>query len=115
LWFLGVGHLSVGLALLGVVLPLLPTTPFLLLATACYARGSSRFYGWLLNDPTFGPMIHNWREHRVVARKHKRLAIGVIVTSISISVFLVPNLVGKVLLGTLGLCWIVVMARLPSR
>ncbi|TFG48113.1 MAG: DUF454 domain-containing protein, partial [Gemmatimonadales bacterium] len=81
-WLLAAGHVSVGLAILGAFLPLLPTTPFLLLAAACYVRASARFYNWLLNTETFGPMIRNWREHRAMAPRHKALAIGFIVTSI---------------------------------
>lgn len=116
LWYLGAGHLSVGLAVLGVFLPLLPTTPFLLLAAGCYARGSVRFYNWLLNNRTFGPMIRNWREHRSVARRHKVMAITLIVLSIGSSVlFFVPNIYGKVSLSLLGLGWVIVMLRLPTR
>jgi uncharacterized protein len=114
-WYLAAGHLSVGLAILGVFLPLLPTTPFLLLAAGCYARGSVRFYNWLLNSPTFGPIIHNWREHRSVALKHKLTAIALIVVSIGASVAFIPNLYGRVIVGALGLGWIVVMLRLPTR
>ncbi len=115
-WYLSAGHLCVGLAVLGVFLPLLPTTPFLLLAAGCYARGSVRFYNWLLNSGWFGPMIRNWREHRSVAPRHKVMAIAVIVLSIGSSVvFFVPNIYGKLSLSLLGLGWIVVMLRLPTR
>jgi uncharacterized membrane protein YbaN (DUF454 family) len=115
-WLLAAGHLSVGLAVLGAFLPLLPTTPFLLLATACYMRGSARFYNWLLNRPTFGPMIRNWREHRAVAPRHKALAILFILLSVGSSIaFFIPHPVGKVAVGGLGLGWIAVMLRLPTR
>ncbi|MEO8138457.1 MAG: YbaN family protein [Gemmatimonadota bacterium] len=115
-WLLAAGHLSVGLAVLGAFLPLLPTTPFLLLAAACYVRGSVRFYNWLLNRPTFGPMIRNWREHRAVAPRHKAIAILFIVVSIGTSVaFFIPHPVGKVAVGGMGLGWIAMMLRLPTR
>ncbi|HSB56143.1 MAG TPA: YbaN family protein [Gemmatimonadales bacterium] len=115
-WYLSGGHVSVGLAVLGVFLPLLPTTPFLLLAAGCYARGSVRFYNWLLNSATFGPIIRNWREHRSVAPRHKIMAITVIVLSIGSSViFFVPNIYGKIALSLLGVGWVVVMLRLPTR
>lgn len=115
-WYLAGGHLSVALAILGVFLPLLPTTPFLLLAAACYARGSVHFYNWLLNNRTFGPIIVNWRQHRSVALKHKIMAIVIIVLSIGSSVlFFVPNIYGKITLSLLGLGWVVVMLRLPTR
>jgi uncharacterized membrane protein YbaN (DUF454 family) len=114
-WYLAAGHLSVGLAVLGVFLPLLPTTPFLLLAAGCYARGSLRLYNWLLNSPRFGPIIRNWREHRSVAPRHKLTAIGLIAVSIGTSTFFAPNIYGKIVVGLLGVCWIVVMLRLPTR
>lgn len=116
LWLLGVGHLSVGLAVLGAFLPLLPTTPFLLLAAACYVRASARFYNWLLNTRTFGPMIVNWRVHRSVAPRHKALAVFFILVTIGSSVvFFIPNILGKVLIGAMGLGWIAVLLRLPTR
>jgi uncharacterized protein len=61
-----VGVLSVGLAILGVFLPLLPTTPFLLLAVACFLRSSDRLYRWLINQRYLGPYIRNYREHRAI-------------------------------------------------
>ena len=116
LWLLGVGHLSVGLAVLGAFLPLLPTTPFLLLAAACYVRASARFYNWLLNTETFGPMIRNWREHRAMAPRHKALAIGFIVVSIGATViFAVSHPGGQLLLAGMGLGWVIVLLRIPSR
>ena len=59
-----VGSLSIGLAFLGIFLPLLPTTPFLLLAAACYLRSSDRFYHWLIYHKWFGNYIRNYREGR---------------------------------------------------
>lgn len=116
LWLLGCGHVSVGLAVLGAFLPLLPTTPFLLLAAACYVRASARFYNWLLNTRTFGPMIVNWREHRSVAVRHKVLAILFIAVTIGSSVaFFIPHPAGKVVVGGLGVGWIAVLLRLPTR
>lgn len=55
------GTLSLALGILGIFLPVLPTTPFLLLAAACYARSSKRFYHWLMNTPWCGEYIHNYR------------------------------------------------------
>jgi uncharacterized membrane protein YbaN (DUF454 family) len=58
-----VGTFSVGLGVLGILLPVLPTTPFLLLAAACYARSSQRFYDWLLNSRYLGRYIRDYREY----------------------------------------------------
>jgi len=66
-----VGVLSVGLATAGVFLPLLPTTPFLLLAAACFFRSSDRFYRWLITHKWFGLYIKNYREHKAITRHSK--------------------------------------------
>jgi uncharacterized membrane protein YbaN (DUF454 family) len=78
-WVLGyklLGLFFVGLGAVGVLLPLLPTTPFLLLAAACFARSSERWHQWLLSNPHFGPLIHDWHAHRCISRKAKALALG---------------------------------------
>lgn len=77
LWLAG-GLVFVVVGMVGVVLPLLPTTPFLLLATYCFARSSPRLNNWLLNHPTFGPLINNWNETGSIDRRTKRIAIVVI-------------------------------------
>jgi uncharacterized membrane protein YbaN (DUF454 family) len=89
---LAAGILSVGLAAAGIVLPLLPTTPFLLLAAACYARSSRRIFNWLLNNPSFGPLIREWREYRAIPYRAKRIALILIALSFAISItFFVPD------------------------
>ena len=65
------GTLSLGLALVGIVLPLVPTTPLLLLAAACYARGSRRFHDWLLSNRLFGRYLRDYREGRAMTRPAK--------------------------------------------
>jgi uncharacterized membrane protein YbaN (DUF454 family) len=81
------GTISVGLGILGIFLPLLPTTPFLLLAAFLYARSSQRFYDWLLNNRWFGHYIRNYRERRGISLKIKILAISTLWITISISAF----------------------------
>jgi uncharacterized membrane protein YbaN (DUF454 family) len=66
-----VGVLSVGLATAGIFLPLLPTTPFLLLAAACFIRSSDRLYRWLITHKWLGPYIKNYREHKAITRRAK--------------------------------------------
>ncbi|MBC7193413.1 MAG: YbaN family protein [Marinobacter sp.] len=67
-------YIFAGLGTLGILLPVLPTTPFILLAALCASRGSPAFARWLDNHPTYGPMLDNWRQNRAVPLKAKWLA-----------------------------------------
>lgn len=92
LLFAGLGTLFMVLGFLGVFLPVLPTTPFLLLAAACYARASRRIFDWLLGHPRFGPLIREWREHRSMPYRAKRTALLLIALSFAVSTtFFVPG------------------------
>ena len=77
--WLAVGTLSLGCGIAGAVLPLLPTTPFLLLSVYAFARSSPRLHRWLINHSQFGPMILNWQQHGAIDRRTKRIALTVIV------------------------------------
>jgi uncharacterized membrane protein YbaN (DUF454 family) len=85
LW-MGAGFLSLGAGIAGIALPLVPTTPFLLLAAFCFARGSDRLHGWLLDHPAFGPPIRNWRDHRAISRRAKILSMAAIVAVFAVSI-----------------------------
>lgn len=84
LWLLA-GWISLILGLIGIVLPLLPTTPFILLAAFCFQRGSDRLHRWLVNHPRFGPLITDWRERGAIPRKAKRNAMIALVAVLGIS------------------------------
>ena len=68
------GGVCLAVGVLGIVLPVLPTTPFVLLAAYCFSRGSARYEQWLLNAPRFGPIVHDWRTRRAVPLRVKQLA-----------------------------------------
>ncbi|MGF1729561.1 YbaN family protein [Photobacterium kasasachensis] len=110
---LSVGWLCVVLGVLGIFLPLLPTTPFLLLASACFMRGSPRLSRWLHQHPHFGPVLQNWHDNRAVSRTVKRRANITIVLSFSLSVYLVPLLWHKVMLMGMATLLLVWFNRLP--
>ena len=89
-WWL-LAHLSLGLGLLGVLLPGLPTVPFILLAAWAAMRGSPRLHAWLLAHRSFGPMIRNWQDHGAITRRSKVLAIGTMVLAAVILYFFAPQ------------------------
>lgn len=69
------GFLFLGLGILGIFLPLLPATPFVLLAAACFARSSEKWHRWMLANDTFGPMILNWERNRCISCRVKWIAV----------------------------------------
>ncbi|UVJ45321.1 YbaN family protein [Pseudomonas sp. LS1212] len=87
---LSIGWLSVALGVIGIFLPVLPTTPFLLLAAACFARSSPRFYHWLTSHPRLGPWIAGYLRGQGIPLKGKVYAIGLMWPSIGLSCYLVP-------------------------
>jgi len=111
---LGSGFVALGVA--GIFLPVLPTTPFLLLAAACYARASRRFYNWLLNNRWFGPTILEWQQYRSIRYRTKLIAIAMMVLTLASSiVFFVNDPRLRALLIVLGIALAVYMYRIPSR
>jgi uncharacterized protein len=114
--FAALGIVFLLLGLFGLFLPVLPTTPFLLLAAACFARSSRRIFNWLLNHPRFGPLIREWREYRAMPYRAKRTALVLIALSFTISItFFVPGWLAKLAMGVGGLILMVWIARIPSR
>lgn len=110
------GSFSLGLGILGIFLPLLPTTPLLLLAAACYARGSHRFYRWLLENRYFGRYIRDWRAGRGIPRRAKVVAIVLILCTLGpATVFFVPHIAGQLVLFLIGVAVIVHLINLPTR
>ena len=87
---LAIGWLSVALGGVGIFLPVLPTTPFLLLAAACFMRSSKRFYLWLVNHRQLGPWIVDYLEGQGIPLKGKVYAISLMWLSIGLSCYLVP-------------------------
>jgi len=95
------GFIFVGLAALGVFLPLLPTTPFLLLAAGCFAKSSDKWHNWLISNRTFGPIIHNWHEKKCISCSTKIVAILSIVVFGGYSILFLVNELNLRLFGLL--------------
>ncbi len=113
--YLSAGCVSLMLGALGVILPVLPTTPFVLLAAACFARGSERFHNKLMTNRYTGPIILEWRLHRSIPRKTKRLAYIMTALSFSISILIVPELWQKIMLATIACILAFFLARIPVK
>lgn len=77
----GLGWVFFALGVLGVFLPVLPTTPFMLLALWCFARSSRRFHHWLYTHRLFGPPLQRWQRHGVIPLSAKIIAVGAMSTS----------------------------------
>ncbi len=108
------GFISLGLAVLGAILPVMPTTCFVLMAAACFAKSSPRFYNWLLNSSLFGPIIRNWQSSRSMPKRAKIMAITTIIMSGGLSIYLIssPNI--QALVVALLLIPIVIILRVRT-
>jgi uncharacterized membrane protein YbaN (DUF454 family) len=85
------GWLFIILAVIGAVLPLLPTTPFLILALACFAESSPRFHRMLLNNKWFGPALAQWEQTKTIRRKIKHKVMLLIIVTFGISIFVLSG------------------------
>lgn len=110
------GSLALLLGIIGIFLPGLPTTPFVLLAAACYARASEKFYRRLLANKTFGPLIIEWRRHRSIPYRVKLIAVAMMSLTICASIWTLSGMpwlqwtLALIGLGTAAMLW-----RIPSR
>lgn len=112
----GLGTLFVGIGLVGAALPVLPTTPFMLLAAGCYVRASPRFYNWLLNTRAFGPLIREWRQYRSIPWRTKLTAIALMAVTLSTSiVFFVEQPYAQTAMALFGCALAIWLYRIPSR
>ena len=87
-FWLVAGLMFTGFAFIGVVLPLIPTTPFLLLAAFCFARSSDRFHRWLYEHKLFGPLLTNWNKYGAISRRAK-ISAGVCLATAPVISFLI--------------------------
>jgi uncharacterized membrane protein YbaN (DUF454 family) len=113
--FLGLGLASLALAVLGVFLPILPTTPLVLLAAAFFARGSSRLHHYLLHHKIFGPIIQDWEEHRSMPPGVKPWAFTLLAISFAASIYAVESTTARIALAVLGLVLALFLWRVPVR
>jgi uncharacterized protein len=112
--FVAMGSLCLAIGIVGIVVPIVPTTPLLLLAAACYARGSSRFYRWLLGSRYLGDYIRSYSEGRGLPLQAKALTViflwaGIAYSSLTVDIYLV-----RILLTVIGLGVTVHLVTIPT-
>jgi len=108
----GTAALVVGIA--GIFLPILPTTPFLLVTAACYARASTRLYEWLVGQPSLGPIVVEWRRSRSLPPGVKTRALMVVAITFAVSIVLVDALLLRVGLVVTGVILSTFLYRIPT-
>jgi len=113
--YMALGFVALGLALLGVFLPILPTTPFVLLAAALFARGSESLHRYLWHHRIFGPIIQDWHEHRSMPPGIKPWAFGLLALSFIVSISIIAILWLKLVLLALGVTLALFLWRVPVR
>jgi uncharacterized membrane protein YbaN (DUF454 family) len=109
------GCLSVMLGVIGIFLPVLPTTPFLLLAAACFARSSKRFYLWLVMHPRLGPWVRDYLDGQGLPLKGKVWALVLMWASISFSMWIVPLLWVRIFMLVSAICVTVYILKQKNR
>ncbi|MBV6494045.1 MAG: hypothetical protein LDLANPLL_02071 [Turneriella sp.] len=101
--FVSTGIVSLALGIIGIVTPILPTTPFILLSGYCFARGSERFHIWISNHKYFGPIIRVFRDEKRIPLPAKLLATVMIITTMTLAGFIVKKPLPIIGMGTVGL------------
>jgi len=97
--FIAAGSISLGIGIVGIVVPLLPTTPFLLLAAYCYSRGSRRLHDRLLNNKVIGSYLRNYIEGKVMSLKAKIISLSILWSVIGFNIaFIIESLLIRIIL-----------------
>lgn len=112
---IALGSIALAFGVVGMFIPILPTTPFLLITSYCYIRSSKSLHSWLLNHHVLGRYIKDYVEHRAVPRKVKVVALGTLWPSLGFTIFLVPLMPVKILLAVIGSIVSFYIIRLDER
>ena len=113
--FIVAGTISLGLGVVGVFLPILPTTPFLLLSAACYYKGSERMHRWLLGNELFGSYIRNYREGKGISQAGKIFTLFFLWITICFSaLFIVNNYIVQIVLFAIAIAVTIHIITLPT-
>ena len=115
IFLLSLGWLCVGLAFVGIYLPGMPTTIFLIVALWAFAQSSKRFHAWLLNHKRFGPILQNWESHKVVPKNAKILMVILQIFAVIMIQYSLSNAFITVGLAVLLICVAWYVISLPSK
>lgn len=111
---LSLGTVLTALAAVGAFLPVLPTTPFLILAAACFVRSSPTFHARLLENRVFGPYLKQWEKDHTIPMEAKRKAYGLILVTFGVSIFVVGATALRIMLVVIALALCALLAWLPT-
>lgn len=114
--FFSLGLLAFGLGIIGVFLPVMPTTPFLLVATYFFSKSSQKFHDWIIYHPKLGPPIRDWNEKRIIRKRAKILATIAILSSLIFPMYIIKlNIWIRIITGvTVGSVLLYILTR-PSK
>ncbi|MDE0960948.1 MAG: YbaN family protein [Planctomycetota bacterium] len=116
----GLGFVALSLGVIGIPLPVLPTTPFVILAAYFFSKGSPRYSRWIQQHKYFGPMVQNWMKHRSISMRSKILATVLIVVALSIPFYFMteelnpPSKWATLILVAIGWCYIMTRPNGPQ-
>ena len=113
--FIILGHLCVAIGILGLLLPLVPGTPFLILAAYFYSKASPKFHHWLLSHKYLGPPVNNWNEHGAISRKTKFFVSALILTNLTlVSLFVNVHIYIKITVTMICLSVVLFIVSRPN-
>jgi len=109
-----IGTITLILGVIGIIVPILPTTPFILLSGYFYLRSSKRLYQWLINHRILGKYIYNYVEHKAIPKRAKISAIMLICITIPITIILLDKLVFTIILPIIAIMVIIYLLKLKT-
>ena len=112
--FFTIGILSLSLGYVGIVVPGLPTTVFILIAAWAFSKCSTKFTYWIENHRLFGPMVLNWQKYRGLSRRAKKVAILTIIPTFAFTIFIAFSLIGDLIFGFFGIALCTWLATRPE-
>ena len=112
--FFTIGILSLSLGYVGIVVPGLPTTVFILIAAWAFSKCSTKFTYWIENHRLFGPMVLNWQQYRGLSRRAKKVAILTIISTFAFTIFIAFSLIGDLIFGFFGIALCTWLATRPE-